>query len=94
MGAGMAPGIVLRHLRKIIALTGPLDMPLELGDEQMRLVQTYVRYARTRLLYDRVKSNAALDDTRSLILQRAQERLHLDWQAYRAAVKRAERSTL
>lgn len=87
------PGTILRHLRKIIALTGPLDMPLELGDVQMRLVQAYVRYARTRLLYDRLRAREATDGAPSVLLQRTHERLGQDWQAYRSAVKRAERST-
>ena len=88
------PASVLRHLRKIIALTGPLDSPMELSAVQERLVQAYVRYARTRLLHDRLKSNAALDSARASILEGVQEALQQDWRAYRAAAKQAERSEL
>lgn len=84
----------MRHLRKIIALTGPLDIPMELSDVQMRLARAYVRYAQTSLIHDRVRRRAALDDPRLPILERIEETLQQDWRAYRAAAKQAERLRL
>jgi len=86
------PGAVLRHLRKIIALTGPLDAPMELSVEQQQLVRAYVRYAKTSLLYDRAKRSAARDGASAAFLERVQETLQQDWRSYRAATKRKERS--
>lgn len=85
-----SPGAVLRHLRKIIALTGPLDTPMDLPNAQWQLVQAYVRYAQTSLISDRVKASAALDEARVPLSERVREALQQDWRAYRAAAKRVE----
>ncbi|MHC0054155.1 hypothetical protein [Actibacterium sp. D379-3] len=48
-------GTVLRQLRKIIELTGPLDKPISLSARQADVVAAYVRYARAKLIHDRIK---------------------------------------
>lgn len=52
-------GTVLRQLRKIIELTGPLDKPSELTNSQASVVAAYIRYARTKLIHERATENGA-----------------------------------
>lgn len=85
------PKLVLKHLRKIVELTGPLDAPRELSEAEYEKLQAYVRHARTDLIHDRV---AASDDTGEFqqgYVARAKEALETEWRAYRAASKRVER---
>ncbi len=84
-------GLVLRHLRKIVALTGPIDRPLNLNEIEAGRATAYVRYARTRLLHDRVKTAAQSDDTHIPFRDLIKQSLDQDWRNYRAASKRAQR---
>ncbi|MGR3662307.1 MAG: hypothetical protein ACU0CA_14170 [Paracoccaceae bacterium] len=81
-------GEVLRHLRKIITLTGPIDQPVELTEIQGKVVSAYVRYARTKLIHDRVTKNAADDKSNLPFNERTKAALDNEWRAYRAAVNR------
>lgn len=84
------PSDVLRHLRKIIDLTGPIDLPMALSDHREAVVEAYVRYAKTKLLHDRLKAKAADDPTRLPRLENAQEALDKEWRKYRS-LKQQER---
>lgn len=85
------PGDVLRHLRKIIALTGPIDQPLELTDIELSVVSAYVRYAQTTLIHNRVVNSAENDETNRHFAERTRLAVVAEWRIYRAAVKKAER---
>ncbi|MEO0697853.1 MAG: hypothetical protein AAFY84_17360 [Pseudomonadota bacterium] len=83
-------GKVLRQLRKIIELTGPLDKPLSLSEPKAAVVIAYVRYARSHLIHERTtKGTNAEDGHRDLT--RATKSL---WTAYRTASKRLDRHHL
>lgn len=86
------PRLVLRHLRRIIALTGPLDRPFELSEAEADRLHAYVRYARTELIHDRRASVEAPDEGQSVSIDRSSAALEAAWRAYRAASKRAERA--
>lgn len=86
------PGEVLRQIRKIIELTGPLDVPYEPSDVQRRLLDAYVRYARTKLIHDRVEAKAKEDVGRHPFLERVKAALEQEWRSYRAAAKHVERT--
>ena len=88
---GWPSGEVLRHLRRIIALTGPLDQPMELTEMQQRVASAYIRYARTKLIHDRVKAKAAKDEALIPFFERTKAALDKEWRAYRAAIKQLER---
>lgn len=85
-------GIVLRQIRKIIELTGPLDLPLDLSGPQVVAILAYVRYARTKLIHDRVATNAVSDETQRPFAERCAIALEQEWRAYRAASKGVERA--
>ena len=89
--AEFTPQLALKHIRKIIALTGPLDVPYELSEADFRKLQAYVRYAQTELIYDRMKSQAETDHSQAPFLARIESALNAAWRAYRAASKRMER---
>lgn len=86
------PRLVARHIRTILALTGPLDDPSDLSEADYEQVRAYVRYARMALLFDRLKGKPDPDAARRDQIARLQARLDELWRAYRAASKRAERS--
>ncbi|MGD1922800.1 MAG: hypothetical protein ACFB03_01235 [Paracoccaceae bacterium] len=85
-------GTVLRQLRKIIELTGPIDVPLDLTGPQAVAIIAYVRYARTKLIHDRVADKAKTDETQIDFAERTKAALEKEWRAYRAAVKKMERT--
>jgi hypothetical protein len=86
------PGEVLRILRKIIALTCPLDVEPDLSPEYQSLLKAYIRYARTKLIHNRAKTEAETDETNVPFLERAEAALNAQWKAYRNELKRVERS--
>ena len=86
------PGTVLRHLRKVIELTGPLDVAPDLFEDEATMVAAYVRYARIKLIHDRVAVQSRADKTKTPIAERTREALNEAWRSYRAAVKQWERS--
>ncbi|MGF0538891.1 hypothetical protein ACQQ2Q_12920 [Agrobacterium sp. ES01] len=85
-------GEVLRHLRKIITLTGPIDKALKISETQQQVVSAYVRYARTKLIHDRAKKAAEQDKTRIAFLERTTTALEKERRRYRAACKLLGRS--
>jgi len=85
------PRLVARHIRTILALTGPLDDPAELSEADYERVRAYVRYARMALLHDRLKGKPDPDAAQRDQIARVKARLDELWRAYRAAAKRAER---
>lgn len=85
------PRLVLKHLHRIIALTGPLDAPWPLSSAQLDRVLAYARYARTELIHDRTNTLAAQDDSWQSFLERTQSEMERYRRAYRTASKKAER---
>jgi len=85
------PELVLKHLRKIIELTGPIDMPLDLTALQTDMVAAYVRYARTQLIEDRVAKSAATDAAQQDFLERIRKAIGAYRRDYRSAAKRVSR---
>lgn len=85
------PRLVLKHLRKVIELTGPLDAPRTLDVAEYDRMRAYVRYARTELIHDRVAISQNKDSFQSEYLVRAKVSLENQWRVYRAASKRVER---
>ncbi len=83
-------GAVLRHLRKIIALTGPLDVPLTLDEAQSAVTAAYIRYARTQLIHGRIIANATSGDT--TFAERVGIAMDNDWRSYRSAQRQFERT--
>lgn len=81
------PAEVLRHLRKIIAITGPIDRPMELTDTQQVVVRAYVRYARTKLIHDRVSEEAETDKALQPLAERTKAAIEIEWRQYRNYVK-------
>lgn len=82
------PGTVLRQLRKIIELTGPLDKPLSLSEPSATVLNAYVRYARAKLIHDRVTAAASSDESYTLFAQATQESTEREWKKFRAAKKK------
>lgn len=85
------PDVVLRHLRKVIELTGPIDAPLDLSALQVSVVTAYVRYARTQLILDRVSKSAETDPAEHDFLKRVGEAVESYRREYRSAVKKLSR---
>ncbi|MEW5424767.1 hypothetical protein [Amorphus sp. 3PC139-8] len=85
-------GLVLRHLRKIIALTGPLDVPPDLSPPQQNRLRAYVRYARAQLIHHRAQEKAEADETWQPFLERTTTAVEAEWRNYRTASKQVERS--
>lgn len=84
-------GTVLRQLRKIIELTGPIDKPICLSERQAEVVAAYVRYARTKLIHERVADTAKSDETQGPLLQNTQLAVKSAWNDYRTCVMRHSR---
>lgn len=85
------PGLSLKHLRKIIELSGPLDRPPVLSDAGTDRLAAYVRYARTELVHERAQGTAAANEAMRAYAERTKAALAMEWRAYRAASKKAER---
>ncbi len=85
------PRLVLKHLHRIIALTGPLDAPWPLSSAELNRVFAYARYARTELIHYRTKTLATEDDSWQSFLERTQAEMERYRRAYRTASKKAER---
>lgn len=84
-------GLVLRQLRKIIALTGPLDMPRDLTEMQAEMVQSYVRYARAKLIHGRVSEAAKTNDTKDYFAARTKAATEQAWIDFRSISRRLGR---
>ncbi len=82
------PGTVLRQLRKIIELTGPLDKPLSLSEPQGAVVAAFVRYARTKLIHDRATENNAHPLDFGSSTANYERALHETYRIYRSAKRR------
>ncbi|WP_300071791.1 hypothetical protein [uncultured Ruegeria sp.] len=80
-------GTVLRQLRKIIELTGPLDKPLSLSEPQAVFVAAYVRYTRTKLIHERVVKVAESEKTPQPLAEKTADALRKHWRAYRRVEK-------
>jgi hypothetical protein len=85
-------GDVLRHLRKIIAITGPLDVPPDLSPSRKDKLAAYIRYARTKLIYDRARAHGETDETNGPFIERTRASLETAWRDYRRAAKQVERT--
>jgi hypothetical protein len=85
------PNLVLRHLRKIIELTGPIDVVLAQSTFQADVVTSYVQYARTQLIHDRVAKNAESDPSQQDFLKRVSTAVNSYRKDYRASLKRMSR---
>lgn len=77
---------VLRHLRKIIALTWPIDREVELTESKARIVAAYVRYARTKLIHDRMEERVKEDDAMHSLAERTKTALEKEWRLYRSEI--------
>lgn len=87
-----SPRLVLKHLNKIIALTGPLDIQPELTEAEIAQLYAYVGHARVELVYERCKSNAPKDGTQNDFLRRIETTLDDTMRGYKTASKRAQRT--
>ena len=86
------PGTVLRQLRKIIELTGPLDKPLALSEEKAAIVAAYVRYARTKLIHERVSNTAKSKENQGPLLENTQLAVKRAWNDYRSCTMHHSRT--
>jgi len=86
------PKLVLKHIKRIIALTGSLDRWPELTEEEAATLEAYVRFARTELVHHRAQQRTAEDATMVAFAERAQAALEQYRREYRTALKRLERS--
>lgn len=86
-------GTVLRQLRKIIDLTGPIDIPWNVSDSQAKVVFSYVRYARSKLLSDRSREKVAGDAIRAQFAERAMSAADKEWRSYRACLVQYNRNS-
>ncbi|MEL6570964.1 MAG: hypothetical protein AAFQ64_04855 [Pseudomonadota bacterium] len=80
-------GIVLRQLRKIIELTGPLDKPLALSESQAAVVNAYVRYGRAKLIHERVTKGTETDETQEPFAYHTYSSMKAEWNKYRKTTK-------
>ena len=87
------PALVLRQLRKIIELTGPIDVPLDASEAELGVIVAYVRFARTQLILDRLESTVEAAPTKQDFLERTRIGVDGYRREYRAAVKRLSRQT-
>lgn len=88
-----SPRLVLKHLNKIIALTGPLDVEPALSEVQTARLHAYVRYARVELIHERCNAEPKPDQAQQEFVARIEITLDRTWRAYRTASKRVERSS-
>jgi|GEM_PF-5228342 len=88
------PRLVLKHIRMIVALTGPLDVSPNLSDLEIEKLQAYVRYARVQLVSWRLEQSTLQDEAQRAMISRAKTSLDQYWRAYRAAAKRLERDQI
>lgn len=88
-----SPRLVLKHLNKIVALTGPLDVEPALGETQAAKLHAYVRYARVELIHERCTAEPRRDQAQQDFVARIEITLDSTWRAFRAASKRVERSS-
>lgn len=89
---GWPPAEVLRQIRKIIELTGPIDKAMELTEPQAKVIAAYVRYARTKLIHDRVSAKAETDEALRPFAERTRAALESEWRGYRTSIKKQERN--
>lgn len=86
------PRLVLKHLRRIIALSGPLDRSPALSEPEAERLHAYVVYARTELIHDRLSASPDKDEAQRSFAARTKLALEAYWRAYRAVCKRLERA--
>ena len=86
------PRLVLKHIKRISALSGSLDTWPALSETEIDRLIAYVRYARTELVSYRASESAADDPIAAPFAQRANAAMAAHYRAYRAASKRAERA--
>lgn len=85
------PGTVLRQLRKIIELTGPLDLPLEVDELQDAVVTAYVSYARSDLIYRRISRSAQCIEDEGMLASYAEESVNRAWMNFRTLQRHRRR---
>jgi hypothetical protein len=85
------PGLVLRQLRKIIELTGPIDKPQALSEAKAAVVSAYVRYARAKLIHERVAASVEFDKVYGQTESRVSLSVETEWQRYRTAARDSAR---
>lgn len=86
-------GTVLRQQRKIIELTGPLDLPLRLSETQASVVNAYVCYARAKLINDRQIATFGADNNKKAAPTGKNKYVLEYWQIYRAAASKHSLAT-
>lgn len=85
------PRLVLKHSRKIIDLTGPLDVTPNMSDLEIEKLQAYIRCARVELTLWRLEDSSLRDEAQRAIIGRAKDSLDRYRREYRTASKRLER---
>lgn len=88
------PCVVLKHIRKIVDLAGPLDVPRKLSEAEREKLQAYIRYARTELVHHRAATSKDESEFQIGYIARADIALKKQWRAYRTVSKRVERDRL
>lgn len=84
--------LTLKHLRKIIELSGPLDQAPVLTEDETDKLAAYIRYARTELVSTQAQETAANNADMRPYADRAKAAQEAEWRAYRAASKALERT--
>ncbi len=84
-------GTVLRQIRKIIELTGPLDIPLNLSEPEAEVVAAYVRYACAKLIYDRSENYRDESTSQNPLFSQRSLTVEVYWRQYLALKKRFTR---
>ncbi len=86
------PGTVLRQLRKIFELTGPIDKPLSLSKSLAAVVSAYVHYARAKLIQERLKQTTDDYDIHEIVTQESELEIERYWKYYRSRAMHLKRS--
>lgn len=84
--------LVLKHIGRVIDLSGPLDVEPELTGLQLHKLHAYVRYALVELILDRSEAAPSMDETQLDFIKRAKITLDDLWRAYRTISKQMERA--
>ncbi|MEM7776903.1 MAG: hypothetical protein AAF732_14945 [Pseudomonadota bacterium] len=87
-----SPRLTLKHIKKIVSLTGPLDKPPALTDCEGQRLVAYINMAHIELLIDELLAGPVQDEAQRSLTARARERLEDYRRNYRAACKRIEQS--
>lgn len=81
---------VLRQLRKIIELTGPIDKPLSFSEHQAEVVAAYVSYARIKLTHGKVEEEN-FKNAHCTPSNKISNILEAEWRLFRAASRKKSR---